>query len=118
MADGDEDAVDREGLGLAGQRIAQHGPGDRGRHVVAGDVGELGVPAYLDLGMLEQPVLQNAFGSELAAAVDHGHLGREVGEEQRFLDGSVAAAHHKNMLLAIEEAVAGRAGTYAKALKL
>jgi hypothetical protein len=38
-------------------------------------------------------------------------------EEQRLLDGGVAAADHHNFLVAIEEPVAGRAGGHAIALE-
>ena len=98
--------------------VAQDDAVDRGRHVGTGDVGELGIPAHLDLGVLEQPVLQDALGAEFVAAVDDGHLAREVGEEQRLLDGGVAAADHDHFLVAVEEAVAGGAGRDAEALEL
>ena len=73
---------------------------------------------HLDLGVLEQAILQDALGAELAAAVDDGDLGGEIGEEQRFLDSGVAAADDDHFLAAIEEAVAGGAGGDAKALEL
>ena len=79
---------------------------------------DLGVPDHLDLGVLEQPLLQDALGAELAAAMDDRDLGGEVGEEQRFLDGGVAAADHHDFLAAVEEAVAGGAGGNAEALEL
>ena len=87
------------GVGLAGADVAEDDAVDRGRHVGAGDVGELGVPAHLDLGVVEQPVLEDALGAELAAAVDDDDLLREVGEEQRFLDRGVAAADHHARVL-------------------
>ena len=91
--------------------------GDRG-WLAAGDVGELGFPAHLDLGVLEQPILQDPLGAELVAAVHDGDLGGEIGEEQRLLDRGVAAADHQHILVAVEEAVAGGAGRHAVALEL
>ena len=76
------------------------------------------VPDHLDLGMLEQPVLQDLLGAEVVAAMHDRDLGGEVGEEQRFLDRGVAAADHQHLLAAIEEAVAGGAGRDAVALEL
>ncbi len=67
--------------------------------------------------MLEQPLLQDALGAEMIAAMHDGHLRGEVGQEQRFLDRGVAAADHDDFLAAVEEAVAGRAGRDAKALE-
>ncbi len=82
------------------------------------DLVERGVPDHLDLWILEQPVLQDVLGAELVAAVHQRDLGGEIGEEQRFLDGGVAAADHDHLLAAIEEAVAGGAGGDAEALEL
>ena len=42
----------------------------------------------------------------------------EIGEEQRFLDGGVAAADDQHLLVAIEEAIAGGAGRNAEALEM
>ena len=67
--------------------------------------------------MLEQPVLQDLLGAELIAAMHHGHLGGEVGEEQRLLDRGVAAADHEHFLVLVEEAVAGGAGGHAVTLE-
>jgi hypothetical protein len=76
------------------------------------------VPDHLDLGMGEQAVLQDLLGAELVTAVNHGDGLGEVGQEQGFLDGGVAAADHHDLLAAIEEAVAGGAGRDAEALIL
>ena len=83
----------------------------------AADFVDRAVPDHLDLGMLEQPLLQDALGAEVIAAMHDGHLRGEVGEEQRFLDRGVAAADHDDFLAAIEKSVAGRAGRHAKALE-
>ena len=48
---------------------------------------DLGVPDHLDLGVLEQPLLQDALGAELTAPVDRSvTLDAKVGEEQRFFE--------------------------------
>src|SRR6185437_904513 len=41
-----------------------------------------------------------------------------VGHVERFLDGGVAATDHRDLLAAVEEAVAGRAGRGAPALHM
>ena len=82
------------------------------------DFVQLVEPQRFDLGVLEQPVLQDLFGAQFVAAVDQRHLGGEVGQEQRLFDGGVAAADHDDLLSAIEEAVAGGAGGDAEALEL
>ncbi|MND45953.1 hypothetical protein D3C80_368210 [compost metagenome] len=48
---------------------------------------------------------------------DGDRLG-DVRQIKRFLDGRVSAADHDHILVAIEEAVAGSAGRYAKALEM
>ena len=118
MPDSDEHPIDRHGLGGAIAGIAQHDAGDRGRHGRPGDVGELGIPAHLDLGVLEQPILQDAFGAEFLAPVDDRDLAGKISEEQRFLDGGVAAADHQHVLVAIEKAIASGAGRNPEALEL
>ena len=86
--------------------------------LVADDFLDRGVPDHLDLGVLEQPVLQDALGAQAVAAMDQRHLGGEVGEVERLLDGGVAAADDHDLLAAEEEAVAGGAGRDAEALEL
>ena len=49
--------------------------------------------------------------------MDHGDVGRDVGEMQRLLNRGVAAADHGDLLAAEEEPVAGRAGRDAEALE-
>ena len=52
---------------------------------------------------------------ERIAAMDQGHVVAVVGQVQRFLDRGVAAADHRDLLAAVEEPVAGRAGRRALA---
>ena len=66
----------------------------------------------------EQPVLQDLLGAKRIAAVDQGHVMAVVGHVERFLDRGIAAADHRDLLAAIEEAVAGRAGRSALALHM
>ena len=118
MADGDEDAVDVHGGLVAGLGIGQLRMGDTERVVVAHHLDEVVIPEDLDLRILEQALLQDLLGPQLVAAMHQGHLVREVGQIERFLDGRIAAADHDHVLAAIEEAVAGGASGYAEALKL
>ncbi len=53
----------------------------------------------------------------MIAAMHDDHLAREVGEEDRLLDGRVAAADDHDFLALVEEAVAGRARRDAVALE-
>src|SRR3546814_8971984 len=71
---------------------------------------DLLVPQDLDLGIGEEAVLQDLFGAQMVAAVDQRHIVAMVGQVQRLLDRGVAATDHHDLLAAIEEAVAGRAG--------
>ena len=50
--------------------------------------------------------------------MDHRHLRGDIGEIERLLDCGIAAADHGDVLVAEEEAVAGRAGGDAKAAEL
>ena len=72
-------------------------------------VGDLGVPGELDLRVGEGALLHDLGGAQLAAAVDQGDLGAEAGQEGGLLDRGVATADDGDVLLAEEEAVAGRA---------
>jgi hypothetical protein len=117
MSDRDEDAVGLELGERVGPDVPEPDMGDLARIFLAADLVDDAVPDHLDLRMLEQAVLQDAFGAEVVAAMHQRHLRGEVGEEQRFLHRGVAAADHHDFLAAIEEAVAGRAGRDAKALE-
>ena len=86
-------------------------------HVGAEHLVQLVVPERFDLWVLEQAVLKDLFGSQFVAAVDQGHLGGKVRQEQRLFHSRVAAADHDDLLSAIEEPVACRAGRDAKALE-
>ncbi len=106
MADRDEQSGRVERAEVPGHRVAQDHAGEL---VVALERGHLGVPGELDLGVGERPLLHDLGGAELVAAVHEGDLGAEAGQERRLLDRGVAAADDGDVLLAEEEAVAGRA---------
>jgi hypothetical protein len=105
VADGDEEAGDRQRSGLAGHGVAQR---QRLEPVAAVDLGDLGVPEDLELLVGERALLHDLGGPELVAAVDQVDLGAEPREEGGLLDGGVTPADHGDRLLAEEEAVAGR----------
>ena len=67
------------------------------------------------LGLANAPVLHDLAGAQLVAAVDDRDLGGELGEEAGLLDRRVATADDRDVLIAEEEAVAGRAGGHAVA---
>ena len=117
MADGDEDAVGRDLVALAGFQVLQPRAGDAQRRFLPENLFKRGVPDHMDLLMREQPLLQDALGAQLAAAVHKGNLAGMIGEEQRFLDGRIAAADHQHLLAAVEKTIAGGAGGNAEALE-
>ena len=117
VADGDEDAVDGQVGGFAGFDVFQAGCGDAQRILIADHLFQRRVPEDFDLGVLEQAVLQDLLGAEAFAAVDDGHLGGEIGQEQRLFHGGIAAADNQHFAAPIEEAVARGAGRDAEALE-
>ena len=58
------------------------------------------VPDHLDLRVGAHPILQDLLGAQAVAAVDQGDLVRQIGQEQRLLDGGIAAADHRDPLVA------------------
>ena len=75
-------------------------------------------PQRLDLGVLFQPVDQNALGAQFVAAMHQRDLRREIGEKERLFDRRVPAADDDDFLPAIEKPVTGGAGRHAKSLEL
>ena len=92
--------------GLAGHGVGQR---DRGELVVAVQRGDRAVPHQLELRVGEGAVLHDLRGAQLVAAVDEVDLLGEAGEERGLLDRGVAAADDRDLLVAEEEPVAGRA---------
>src|SRR6266511_69143 len=72
----------------------------------------------LDLRVRAGAVAHDLRRAQLVAAVDHVDLRRELGEESGLLHRRVAAADHRHLDAAEEEAVAGRAGGHAPPLVL
>ena len=62
-------------------------------------------------GALHEPVLKNFFGPQHIAAVNQMNLGAEIAQIEGFFYRGVAAAHHCDLLIAIEKPVTGGAGT-------
>ncbi len=119
MADGHEEAVDRDVAAAAVLRRAQAHAVDAA--VVAQHLVDHVVPDRLDrpgLDLGEQLVLQDLLRAQGVAAVDQVDLAGEVGEVERLLDGGIAAADHRDLLVLVEEPVAGGAGGHALAHEL
>ncbi len=103
VADGDEEAFDRERTLLARDGVLEDDALDL---LAARDVDHLRVPDELDLGVLERAVLHDLGCAQRVLAVDHVDLLREAREEGGLLHRAVAAADDRDGLLAEEEAVA------------
>ena len=109
VADGDEDALEFESRGAAGDEIGKVHGADL--VLIVGEVaGDGGVPDGLDLGIAEGAVGHDLRGAELIAAMDEVNLRGEPGEEAGFLARGIAAADDGDRDVAIEGAVAGGAG--------
>ncbi|VTN15341.1 DNA segregation ATPase FtsK/SpoIIIE and related proteins [Raoultella terrigena] len=66
---------------------------------------------------VHQAIDKNFFSAEGVATVDQVDLRRDVREIQRFFNRGVAAADNRDLLVTVEETVAGGAGGNAAALK-
>ena len=75
------------------------------------------IPHHGYLVVCKEAGLQDLLGAEIVAPMDERHLVGEVGQEERVLDGGIAAADHHDLAVAVEEAVAGGAGGDAEAAK-
>ena len=60
--------------------------------------------------MPKKPVLHDLLGAKRVTPVDQRHRIADIGKIERLLDSRVAAADHRHVTLAIEEAVTGGAG--------
>ena len=112
MADRDENAVHRQFAPTVIHRRTKVETPHRlaAWRVFAQNLANGHVPDGFNLLMGEDPVLEDFLRPQRVAAVHQIDLGREIGEEQRFFSRGVAAADHGDFFLAIEKAVAGRAG--------
>src|SRR5690606_27413713 len=111
VADGDEEALHGDLAGAVVPGRADAHAGDAA--VVAQHLVHRVVPDDLDLaglGLGEQLVLHDLLGAQLVAPVHQVDLAGDVAQVQGLLDGGVAAADHRHVLVTEEEAVAGGAG--------
>ena len=72
------------------------------------NVGNVGDFAFSDFG--HQAIDQDRFSAEFVTAMNHGYLAGDVSQIERFFDGRIAATHNSDFLIAVKEAIAGRAG--------
>src|SRR5690606_6374887 len=105
VTDRDEQCGDVESALGPGHRIAQADAGDL---LVAKHDADLGVQQELDLLVGHGPLLHHLRRAQLVAPVDDVDLAGKPGEEGRLPHGRVAAADYRDVLVAEEEAVAGR----------
>mmetsp|Transcript_92230 Transcript_92230/g.257683 ORF Transcript_92230/g.257683 Transcript_92230/m.257683 type:complete len:255 (-) Transcript_92230:784-1548(-) len=87
-------------------------------HLLADVPRDHGIPAHVDGGVAEHPLLEHQAGPEGVPAVDELHGGADPGEHERLLHGGVAAADHGAGPVSEQVAVAGRAAGHAVAAVL
>ena len=117
MADGDEDAFDRDAAFLAALDVLDPNLGDPRRVVLALDAVQHRIPDHFDLGVGKEAFLENLLGPERVAPVDEGDLRGVTGKIHRLLDRRVAAADDADRHVAEKEAVAGGAGRHPESLE-
>ena len=119
VADGDEDAFNVDclvGFALRGGELKTRDALAVAEHFLDCAV-ELERDAAFPDG-LHQVVDHDGFGAEGVAAVHERDVAGDVGEVEGLLDGCIAAAHNRDGLAAVEEAVARGAARDALALVL
>src|SRR4051794_8587401 len=112
IADRDEHAVEGQLARLARARVAQSHTLDL---VLAEDFLDLDVRADVDLLIGLGPVEHDLRRPERVPPMQEMNLRGEPGEEERLLQRGVATADDGDLLIAEEEAIAGRAGRNAAA---
>ena len=117
MADGDEDAFDRDAAFRAALDVLDPDLGDPQWVVLALDAVQHRIPDHFDLGVPKEAFLEDLLGPEGVAPVDEGDLRGVTGEIHRFLDRRVAAADDADRQAAEKEAVAGGAGRHPESLE-
>ena len=85
----------------------------RDARVVAQHFGGVVFEEHFDVGGVHHAVLHRLRGAQVGFAYDHVDLPADRSQIGGLLAGSVAAAHDRHVLLAVEEAVAGGAGAHA-----
>ena len=117
VADGNEHALAGDLFDFPGLNVFHADAFDALRHIGAEHLVQLVMPERFDLGVFEQPILKDLFRPQFVAAVDQGHLGGKVRQEQRFFHSGVAATDYHDFLTAIKEPVTGRAGRNTEAFE-
>ena len=111
MANGDEHTHGIELPGFAAQRGTQPDTGNAAavaQHLVKGVIPLDCHVAALDL--LVQTILQDLLATKAIAPMNQRDFRGDIGEIERFFHRRIAAANHDDILVAIEEAIAGSAG--------
>src|SRR2546427_2724176 len=112
MPDRDEETVDGTLVEGAGLEVLEADRGDLAPLDVE-DVVDGAVPDELDPAVLTRAILHELGGAQALAPVDHLDLPAEPREVERLLHRGVAAAHHHDVPVLEEEAVARGARRHA-----
>ena len=97
-------------------RAAQ--PYSRNSFSIAEHLLSVAFPKHLDVGSLLHPESHRVRSAQHIAPYYHIYLAAQAGEISGFLTRCIPASDHSYRFLAIEETVAGGAGTYSPALEL
>jgi len=116
MPDVDEDTVCIHRGFLAGYDVTGSYPRDH--LILAEDLLDDGVPDEAHLGVGEGALLRILEGAQLVTTMNDDDLTRKLGEEHAFLDGGVTTTHDDDLLVPVEEPVAGCAGAHAATVEL
>src|SRR6516165_12797358 len=95
--------------------VAQADAGDDRRFRYAEDFLDDAVPDNVDLGVTEQPILQDFLRPQRIAAMNEGHPPGVVSQIDRLLGRGIAAPNHDDVLAAEEKSVAGGTGRHPEA---
>src|SRR5579871_2077962 len=100
MADGDEEAVDRQRLRPVVFKIANANRLDSLGVFAADDLVDDAVVAQRDLRIVGKAQLVGLVGAQNRAAVDQGDVVREIGEEKRLLRRGISTTDDSDALAA------------------
>ncbi len=89
--------------------------GSRHARFVAQHFGRVVLEEHFDVGGVEYPFLHRFRGPQIGFADYHVDFAAERRQIGRFFAGRVAAAHYRHVFLAVEKAVARRAGAHSLA---
>src|SRR4029453_8141722 len=102
MANGDEQAGNRQFALLTSDGVFQDDPS---QSLVAMNLGDHRVPGELYLGILERSGGHDLAGPQLITAMHDSHGLGESRKEGRLLNGRVATADHRDVLVTEEKAI-------------